>query len=110
MSPKLQGHNKMYLIVIAWLYVTLLMALAEAFSSQGSVLGAIITFLLYGVMPMSLVVYLAGTPLRRKDIRRREQTAVVQRSASASPIQPDASGHAAGLAEDSAVAPVREKP
>ena len=52
----------MYLIVIAWLYVTLLMALAEAFSSQGSVLGAIITFLLYGALPMSLVVYLWGAP------------------------------------------------
>ena len=50
----------MYLIVIAWLYVTLLMALAEAFSTQGTVLGAIITFVLYGVLPMSLVVYLAG--------------------------------------------------
>jgi mannose/fructose/N-acetylgalactosamine-specific phosphotransferase system component IID len=73
MSPKLQPENNMYLIVIGWLYVTLLMALAEAFSSQGSVLGAIITFLLYGLLPMSLVVYLWGTPLRRKAIRRQEQ-------------------------------------
>ena len=48
----------MYLIVIAWLYVTLLMALAEAFSTQGSVLGAIITFVFYGLLPMALVVYL----------------------------------------------------
>ena len=39
----------MYLIVIAWLYVTLLMALAEAFSTQGNVLGAIITFVFYGI-------------------------------------------------------------
>ena len=54
----------MYLIVIAWLYVTLLMGLAEAFSTQGTVLGAIITFVLYGVLPMSLLVYLMGTPLR----------------------------------------------
>lgn len=100
----------MYLIVIAWLYVTLLMALAEAFSSQGSVLGAIITFLLYGVLPMSLVVYLGGTPLRRREIRRQEQAQEVQSGPLASPFQPDAGGHAAGLAEDSAVAPVREKP
>ncbi|MBP6244028.1 MAG: hypothetical protein KA411_00065, partial [Limnohabitans sp.] len=63
----------MYLIVIAWLYVTLLMGLAEAFSTQGSVLGAIITFLLYGVLPMSLVVYLMGTPLRRKARRQAEE-------------------------------------
>ena len=33
----------MYLVVIAWLYVVLLMALAEAFSPQGTVLGAIVT-------------------------------------------------------------------
>lgn len=100
----------MYLIVIAWLYVTLLMALAEAFSSQGSVLGAIITFLLYGVLPMSLVVYLGGTPLRRREIRRQEQAQEVQSGPLASPFQPDAGGHAAGLPEDPAVASVREKP
>ena len=100
----------MYLIVIAWLYVTLLMALAEAFSSQGSILGAIITFLLYGVLPMSLVVYLMGTPLRRREIRRQEQAAWPPDTSPASPLQPDASGHAAGLPEDSAIAPVRKEP
>jgi hypothetical protein len=110
MSPKLQPENKMYLIVIAWLYVTLLMALAEAFSSQGSVLGAIITFLLYGALPMSLVVYLWGAPLRRKAIRRQEQAAEAQSSTSASPLQPNASSHASGLPEEAAVTPMREKP
>lgn len=99
----------MYLIVIAWLYVTLLMALAEAFSTQGTVLGAIITFVLYGVLPMSLVLYLAGTPLRRKEIRRQE--AAEKPSASApSTVQPDAGGHAAGLTEDATVAAVRKEP
>ena len=108
MSLKLQAENKMYLIVIAWLYVTLLMALAEAFSSQGSLLGAVITFLLYGVLPMSLVIYLWGTPLRRKEIRRQEQEALSATPASG--LQPDASGHAPGLTEDPAVAPVRKEP
>lgn len=98
----------MYLIVIAWLYVTLLMALAEAFSSQGGVLGAIITFLLYGVLPMSLVIYLWGTPLRRKEIRRQEQKALS--ATPASELQPDTSGHAPGLTEDPAVAPMRKEP
>ena len=100
----------MYLIVIAWLYVTLLMALAEAFSSQGSVLGAIITFLLYGVLPMSLVVYLGGTPLRRREIRRQELAQEVQSGPSASPLQPNASSHSTGLPEQAAVTPMREKP
>ncbi|OYU31056.1 MAG: hypothetical protein CFE39_10380 [Comamonadaceae bacterium PBBC2] len=99
----------MYLIVIAWLYVTLLMALAEAFSTQGTVLGAIITFVLYGVLPMSLVVYLAGTPLRRKEIRRQE-TAETPSASAPSTVQPDAGGHAAGLTEDATVAAVRKEP
>jgi hypothetical protein len=94
----------MYLIVIAWLYVTLLMGLAEAFSSQGTVLGAIITFLFYGVLPMSLVVYVMGTPLRRKE-RLRKASLETQ----ASRLEPDASGHASGLSEDQTVPTVRKE-
>ena len=56
----------MHLVTIAWLYVVLMMALAEAFSPQGTVLGAVFTFLLYGVLPLSLVLYLLGTPMRRR--------------------------------------------
>ncbi|PUE40218.1 hypothetical protein [Limnohabitans sp. Bal53] len=95
----------MYLIVIAWLYVTLLMALAEAFSTQGTVLGAIITFVLYGLLPMALVVYLMGTPLRRKAIRKQEEQARHEAAASQtdSALQPDASRHAATLPEAAAV-------
>jgi hypothetical protein len=95
----------MYLIVIAWLYVTLLMALAEAFSTQGTVLGAIITFLFYGVLPMSLVVYVMGTPLRRKDRMRRADM-----ETQASGREPNTSGHATGLPEGETVAPVRKEP
>lgn len=97
----------MYLIVIAWLYVTLLMALAEAFSSQGSILGAIITFVFYGVLPMALVVYLVGTPLRRKELRKQELDAL--NHTAPSPLEPDTSGHAPGLTEHAAVSPVRKE-
>jgi Na+-transporting methylmalonyl-CoA/oxaloacetate decarboxylase gamma subunit len=103
----------MYLIVIGWLYVTLLMALAEAFSPQGSVLGAIITFVFYGLLPMALVVYLMGTPLRRKAIRQKEQQA--RQEASDGPIQtdsavqPDAGRHTAASPEAAAVPAVGEK-
>lgn len=103
----------MYLIVIGWLYVTLLMALAEAFSAQGSVLGAIITFVLYGLLPMALVVYLMGTPLRRKAIRKSEQLAREQFVAAPlqtdSSTQPDASGHPPTLPEGTAVPAVRKE-
>jgi len=94
----------MYLIVIAWLYVTLLMALAEAFSTQGTVLGAIITFLLYGALPMALVVYIMGTPLRRKERLRKAAHETTE-----SGREPDASGHATRLPQSDAVAPVRKE-
>jgi hypothetical protein len=62
----------MYLVAIAWMYVVLMMAIVEAFSSQGSVLGAVITFVFYGVVPLSIVMYLMGTPGRRAARRRAE--------------------------------------
>ncbi len=101
----------MYLIVIGWLYVTLLMALAEAFSSQGTVLGAIITFVFYGLLPMALVVYLMGSPLRRKAIRRQEEQSRQEFLASQtnSNIEPDAGRHAAALPEAAAVPAVRKE-
>ena len=103
----------MYLIVIGWLYVTLLMALAEAFSSQSSVLGAIITFVFYGLLPMALVIYLMGTPMRRKAIRQQEQQARQMASEGSiqpgSAVQPDTSGHTAALPEVAAVPAVGKK-
>ncbi|WP_043703589.1 hypothetical protein, partial [Tepidimonas taiwanensis] len=62
-----------YLVFLAWGYVVLMMALAEALSPSGTLLGAVFTLLLYGVGPMALVAYLLGTPLRRKARRRSEQ-------------------------------------
>lgn len=106
----------MYLIIIAWLYVTLLMALAEAFSTQGTILGAIITFVFYGLLPMSLVAYLMGTPMRRKARQREasEQAQQVQLTQLASDAsssgEPNASRHATRLAEDAAVTPVGKEP
>ena len=52
----------MYLVVIAWLYVALMMAVAEATHSAGTVLGAFFTFVLYGAVPVALVIYLGGRP------------------------------------------------
>jgi mannose/fructose/N-acetylgalactosamine-specific phosphotransferase system component IID len=63
----------MYLVAIAWIYVVLMMAVAEAISPQGTVLGAIFTFLLYGALPLSIVMYLLRTPHRRRMRRAREE-------------------------------------
>lgn len=77
----------MYLIAIAWMYVVLMMSVAEALSSQGTVLGAVITFVLYGALPLPLLMYILGTPGRR---RRRAQE---ERTGSA---PPDRGGEAPG--------------
>jgi hypothetical protein len=105
----------MYLVVIAWLYVTLMMAVAEATSSTGSLLGALVTFVLYGVLPLMLVVYLFGAPMRRKAIRareaaeRRQAAAAHAAAAVVASAEPDAGSHAPGAAEPPGIAPVREE-
>jgi hypothetical protein len=81
----------MTLVAIAWVYVVLLMALAEAMSPQGSVLGAVATLLLYGVLPLSIVLYIMATPARRARRLQAEADA-----AAASAPSPDGSSHAPG--------------
>ena len=89
----------MYVVIIAWSYVVLLMAAAEALSSQGTVLGAVFTLLLYGVLPLSIVTYILGTPARKRARALRE---------AASAGDGDARGHAPG-GSGSAVAAEREE-
>jgi hypothetical protein len=91
----------MYLVAIAWIYVVLMMAVAEAISTQGTVLGAIVTFLLYGLMPLGLVMYIMGTPGRKK-MRQRDDAA----AAALASGPPDGGGHAAS----DTVAPERKEP
>jgi hypothetical protein len=79
----------MYLVAIAWIYVVLMMSVAEATSPQGSVLGALVTFVLYGVLPLTLVLYILGTPARKRALRVKE---------AAASAAPDGGDHAAGAA------------
>ena len=92
----------MYILPIAWLYVAIMMAVAEANHSNGTVLGAIITFVLYGLLPVALALYLMGAPARRRSIKAREAAELAQ----ANSVTPDASREASA----DPVAPVREKP
>lgn len=62
----------MTVVAIAWIYVVLMMSLVEALSPQGSVLGAVFTFVLYGVLPLGIVLYVLGTPARRRARARAE--------------------------------------
>lgn len=110
----------MYLIAITWMYIVLLMAVAEATSPQGTVLGAFFTVLLYGLLPLSVLLYILGTPARKRALRRREaeadaaarapqsgtSTGAAPSTAADVSASPDGRDHAAG----DAVAPKREEP
>jgi mannose/fructose/N-acetylgalactosamine-specific phosphotransferase system component IID len=90
----------MYIVPIAWMFVVVLMTIAEATSTQGTVLGAFFTFLLYGLLPLSIVMYVLGTPGRRRARRAAEAAEAAAdaaaEAAQASAAQRDAGGHAAG--------------
>ena len=97
----------MYIIPIAWMFVVVLMTIAEATSTQGTLLGAFFTFVLYGLLPLSIVMYVLGTPGRRRARRAAEAAEATEAAqAAASAGQGDAGGHAAGDRR----APVREEP
>lgn len=118
----------MYLVAIAWLYVALMMAVAEATHPAGTLLGAIVTFLFYGLLPTALVMYVMGTPLRRKarlakeaqevqDAQALQTAPLTNQSTGPAPeaqgdagstvsVQPDAGGHAPSAAPTRGVPPV----
>ena len=52
----------MYIVAIAWLYVTLMMALTEP-----TLVAGILTFMFYGLLPCALLLWLIGTPQRRRN-------------------------------------------
>lgn len=116
----------MWMVGVAWGYVVVMMTIAEATSDTGTVLGALVTFVLYGVLPLSIVLYLLGTPGRR---RRRDaelqqttfqdpsmpaaiatsassDTVVVSSDRGGAALDPDRRGHSPG----DPVAPERIEP
>jgi hypothetical protein len=52
----------MYIIAIGWLYITLLMAATEPNFTAGA-----LTFTFYGLLPMGILLWLLGTPQRRRN-------------------------------------------
>ena len=103
----------MYIIPIAWLYVAVMMSMAEATSTNGTVLGAVITFILYGLLPVGLVLYIMGTPARKRQLREkaaREHAEYLEKqrptpAQEPSTLAPDASG----LATADTVSSVRKE-
>lgn len=100
----------MYIVPIAWIYVALMMAVAEATNTNGTVLGALVTFVLYGVAPVLLVLYLMMWPARRRAIKAREVKEAQEYAQAVASAQPDAGSHAPAAAHGALVAPVRKEP
>jgi mannose/fructose/N-acetylgalactosamine-specific phosphotransferase system component IID len=82
------------IIVIGWLFVALLAALAEATAPNGSVLGAVFTFLGWGVIPLSIVVYILATPMRRAKQRAKQRAVEAEEAAQAAQAPQEEPDHA----------------
>ena len=87
----------MLIVAIGWAYVVLMMVLAEALGPGGTVLGAFFTLLLYGVVPLAIVLYVGGA---------RSRSRARARAAASGHVDPGGRGESAG----EAVAPVGEEP
>lgn len=74
--PPPQGTSRagriepMYVIAIAWLYVVVVISVANP-----TVVGGVLTFVFAGLGPLALFLWLVGTPARRRSAARRETSA-----------------------------------
>ena len=112
-SPRLGAYSQtnlpMYIVPFVWIYVAFMMAVAEATSPIGTLLGAAITFVLYGLLPVGLILYFMGSPGRRRANRQAEQAqdaGAVPPAVASDSSQGDGSSHAAA----DPIAAEREKP
>lgn len=65
----------MYIVAIAWMYVILMMSVTEK-----SITAGVMTFVFYGLVPVLILLYLMGTPQRKRNRQRAaEMTAAAQR-------------------------------
>jgi hypothetical protein len=66
----------MYIVAIGWMYVVLMMSVSEATPVAG-----VMTFILYGVVPVSILLYLSGGGKRkRRRIADQERRAAAARA------------------------------
>jgi hypothetical protein len=85
----------MTLVAIAWGYVVLMLALVQASGPGGSLLEAFVTLVLYGALPLTVLIYISGGKARRR----------AARAPSLDGVDPGRGGQPAG----EAVAPEREE-
>ena len=72
----------MYIVAIAWLYVTLMMAVTEK-----NIVSGVLTFVFFGLAPCALLLWLFGAPTRRR-ARIRAAKAAALAAESAAPVLP----------------------
>lgn len=58
----------MIIVAIAWLYVVFMMSITEQ-----SAIAGVATFLLYGIIPLTIVLYLMGTPQRKRNRQKMKK-------------------------------------
>lgn len=68
----------MYIIAIGWMWVVFMMSI-----TQKTILAGVSTFVFYGILPCSLLLYLLATPARRRRLAKREAEALEQQRAAA---------------------------
>ncbi|MDB5796970.1 MAG: putative transrane protein [Paucimonas sp.] len=79
----------MHIVAIGWLYVALMTAITERNAVAG-----VMTFLLYGVLPVAILLYLSGSKQRKRKRQAQEdarrQAAVAAEGQPAQPKPDDA--------------------
>ncbi len=70
LCPYNAGMPFALIIVIGWLYVTILVAANEA-----SLVAGLVSFLFYGALPCGLIIYFAGSKVRRQRRKFKEMMA-----------------------------------
>jgi len=82
----------MHVVLIAWLYVALMVAATEP-----NVVGSVMSFVFYGLVPVAIIAYI-GTTRQRKKRRRLSELAGEHNGAEAEADEGDLAGRGADVA------------
>ena len=94
----------MYIVAIAWIYVVFMMSITEE-----SVVAGVMTFVLYGILPLTIILYIMGTPRRkrRKAALAAEAEAAAAEAAVAGAAESKQEATDASIATSASTAPDR---
>ena len=69
----------LWLVALGWMYVVLMLAVAELMAPNGTAVGAFFTLLGWGLIPLSIVLYVMGTPARKRARQARGRISAARR-------------------------------